>query len=56
MLRAGVAAGEVRADLDLDVTVDLLAGALQARWQAAGWLPGTWPDRLVATLAPALVA
>ena len=55
LLRRGIDEGELRADLDVEVTVDLLLGALLARWQAGGRLPSTWPDRVVDALGPALV-
>jgi len=55
LLRRGIDEGEVRADLDVEVTVDLLLGALVARWQAGGRLPHTWPDRVLDALGPALV-
>ena len=59
VLRRGMDAGELRADLDVDLVMAMLTGPLIAQ-SVVGWNPKldrtTLPERLVDTLWPAIAA
>jgi AcrR family transcriptional regulator len=59
VLRRGVDAGELRADLDFELVIVMLAGPLVSQ-ALIGWSPNldraTLPERLVDTLWPAIIA
>lgn len=52
VLRRGVATGELRADLDVELTLWLILGAVaqRARSHGIGPIPADFPDRVVATV------
>ena len=52
LLRRGVRTGELRADLDIDVTIWLILGAVAQRSRAvgAGPIPGDFAERVVDTI------
>ena len=52
ILRRGVAAGVLRADLDVDVATNVVIGSFYARYLAASHVPATWPARVLATVWP----
>ncbi|MFT4050045.1 MAG: TetR/AcrR family transcriptional regulator [Solirubrobacterales bacterium] len=56
VLQEGVEAGEVRPDLDLDLTCDLLVGSWMARWARGEKFAPDWSRQVVATIWPALSA
>jgi AcrR family transcriptional regulator len=51
-LNAGIAAGELADDLDLDVAVNLLIGSFYARHVSNGTIPANWSRRVLAQLWP----
>jgi AcrR family transcriptional regulator len=51
-LNAGIAAGELAEDLDLDVAVNMLIGSFYARHVSHGTIPGNWSRRILAQLWP----
>jgi AcrR family transcriptional regulator len=51
-LVAGVAQGQLSAQLDLDVTVSLLVGSCYARYLVAGTIPVDWADRALSVIWP----
>lgn len=53
-LRAGVASGQVRADADVETAVDLVLGAVAARFAHAGTFPPEWIDSVVSMMRRAL--
>ncbi|CAM3310287.1 TetR/AcrR family transcriptional regulator [Occultella aeris] len=55
-LRDGVATGQVRPDADIEVAVDLLLGAVAARFAHSGTFPPGWAGSVVSTLRVALQA
>jgi AcrR family transcriptional regulator len=56
ILEGGIERGELRADLDLDATADLVMGTFLFRYFAEGRPDEGWPRRVVDTLWPALKA
>jgi hypothetical protein len=56
LLEAGVAAGEVRNDVDLALVAEVLAGSWMARWNHGEPFPRNWSDQIVATIWPAIAA
>ncbi len=50
ILMGGVASGELRPDLDVEVAIDLLMGTYQARYLAGDDFPDTWAEGVVDTL------
>jgi hypothetical protein len=56
VLEAGIAAGEVRADLDLDVAAELLTGSWISRLVRGNDFPKDWSERVVDTIWPAISA
>jgi AcrR family transcriptional regulator len=54
VLEAGIAAGEVRADLDLDVAAELLTGSWISRLVRGNDFPEDWSERVVDTIWPAI--
>lgn len=56
VLEAGIAAGEVRADLDLDVAAELLTGSWISRLVRGNDFPEDWSERVVDTIWPAISA
>jgi hypothetical protein len=54
VLEQGVAAGEVRADADLDLACDLITGSWMARWARGEKFDRDWAARLVEAIWPAL--
>jgi hypothetical protein len=55
-LRRGVNAGVLRPGLDVDVITTMLIGAIYARYLATGDVPADWPERVVASMWPAIGA
>jgi hypothetical protein len=57
VLRRGIASGELRADLDLEVVMAMLVGPMLAQ-SVLNWNPeldrATLPERLVAAVWPAI--
>lgn len=56
VLVEGIAAGDLREDLDVEYVVDLLAGSWMARWASGEPFPDDWSERVIATLWPAIAA
>jgi AcrR family transcriptional regulator len=52
-LAAGVAAGELPAELDLDAAASMLIGAFYARYISGQPIPVSWPKRVLGTVWPA---
>ena len=46
-LERGIAAREIREDVDVDATINMLVGATYARYLAKGRVPRDWPARIV---------
>ncbi|UFU06683.1 TetR/AcrR family transcriptional regulator [Ruania halotolerans] len=55
-MRAGVAAGQIRADADVETAADLVLGAVAARFAHAGTFPEEWIDSVVTLMRQALEA
>ncbi|MFD6418212.1 TetR/AcrR family transcriptional regulator [Streptomyces sp. NPDC060194] len=55
-LRDGIAAGDLRADLDCPTVVSMLAGSFIARSAMQGAVPADWADTVLDTLWPAVSA
>jgi AcrR family transcriptional regulator len=55
-LEAGVASGQVRRDVDLDIAGAMLVGAYFAEAISGGDTAGDWPERVVAQLWPTIAA
>lgn len=53
-LEAGIAAGTVRADLDVPTFLDTVVGAVFAERARSGAVADGWADRVASTLLPAL--
>jgi AcrR family transcriptional regulator len=56
ILTAGIDAGDVRADLDLDAAFDLVFGTIFAHYVAKGPPAEDWPRRVVDAVWPAIKA
>jgi AcrR family transcriptional regulator len=56
LLQEGVERGEVRADVDLELVSELLAGSWMARWNHGQPFPPDWSARLIDTIWPAIAA
>ena len=54
VLRTGIASGELRADLDVELAADALLGSYFTRYYEHGRPGPEWPERVVAALYPAL--
>ncbi|HKB30408.1 MAG TPA: TetR-like C-terminal domain-containing protein, partial [Streptosporangiaceae bacterium] len=54
VLRRGVAAGELRADLDIETALFMMTGAIQARARSGEPLPADYPDLVVDQLLAGL--
>ena len=52
VLAAGVHAGELSEDLDLDVVVNMLIGCFYARYVSHGTIPANWSRRALAQIWP----
>jgi AcrR family transcriptional regulator len=52
-LEAGVRAGELAADMDVDASVSMLIGSFYALYVSRGRIPKDWPERVLTTLWPA---
>ena len=50
VLDSAVAAGQVRADADLDAAVAMTVGSLYARYLAGDGIEDDWPERIVAVV------
>ncbi|MGH3786317.1 MAG: TetR/AcrR family transcriptional regulator [Pseudonocardiaceae bacterium] len=53
-LQRGIQNGTLRAELDVEVVVGMLAGSLYAHYLGTGEVPADWPERVVASLWPAI--
>ena len=53
-LRAGVEAGELPADTDVELVVSMLVGSFYARYIGSGRIPRDWPRRALDQLWPEL--
>ncbi|SEE80714.1 regulatory protein, tetR family [Ruania alba] len=53
-MRAGVAAGQIRADADVETAADLVLGAVAARFAHSGNFDEEWIDSIVALMRQAL--
>jgi AcrR family transcriptional regulator len=51
-LRDGIAAAELPASTDVDVTVNLLIGSFYARYVSHGRIPHDWPGRIMRQIWP----
>lgn len=56
VLEQGVQLGHIRADLDLDMTVELLIGAYYAHYLVGETFPASWAEQVVATMWPTIAA
>lgn len=56
ILAEGQARGEVRPDADLDAAINLLIGAIYARYLSGASVPRDWPARTVATVLRGIAA
>lgn len=52
----GIAAGTIRADVDLDLITEMLVGSAIAGTAAHGQLPPEWPDRIADLVWPLIAA
>jgi AcrR family transcriptional regulator len=55
-LRACVAAGHLRADIDDSIIIDMLVGSVGAHFARFGAFDEQWPERFIAHLWPAIAA
>lgn len=55
-IKAGIACGQIRADLDIERILDLLLGAFFAAVFAKGRPGPEWPQQIIETLWPALTS
>jgi AcrR family transcriptional regulator len=51
-LQAGIAAGELPKDTDIDVTVNMLIGSFYAHYTSRGRIPPNWPRRIMHQIWP----
>lgn len=56
ILEEGVTRGEVRADIDPQLIVELLSGSWMARWNRGEEFPADWSTRVVDAIWPAVAA
>ena len=54
VLERGRARGEIRADADVEATIDLLIGSIYARYLSGAGVPKSWPERIVALVLEGL--
>lgn len=53
-LQAGLEAGELAADTDLDAAVSMLIGSFYAIYVSRGRVPKDWPDRVLSGVWPSI--
>ena len=54
VLERGRSRGEIRAEADVEATIDLLIGSIYARYLSGAGVPKSWPERIVALVLEGL--